>query len=77
MDMFVNGIRKKGIDFWYTELKYASSPEVKARAYFDKWKGASEEERKEMKKNAKKMGGIFSKRFMATFKTLQKPYVNK
>lgn len=77
MDLFVNGTRKKGIDFWYTELKYAPSPEVKARAYFDKWKDASEEERKEMKKNAKKMGGIFSRRFNATFKTLQKPYVNK
>lgn len=77
MKLFLSGKRNKGVDFWYTELKFAPSASVKARTYFDKWKGASEEERKEMHKTAAKMGGIFSDKFWLTFNTLQKPYVNK
>ena len=77
LDLFVSGTRKKGVDFWYTELKYAPSPEVKARAYFDKWIDASEEERKKMKQDAKKVGGILSKRFNIAFKALQQRSVNK
>lgn len=76
-NLFRSAFRKKGVDFFYTELQFASSPEVKARAYFDRWVDASEEERKVMAKTIARLGGIRSERFQRALSTLQKPYVKK
>ena len=77
LKMFRSADRKKGIDFFYTELQFAPSPEVKARAYFDRWVKADEAERKDMAKTIAKMGGIQSARFFKALSVLQKPYVQK
>ena len=77
LNLFRSASRKKGIDFFYTELQFAASPEVKARAYFDRWVDASEEERKVMARTIAIIDNIRSERFYRALATLQKPYVKK
>ena len=70
--MFNAAVKKKGVDFWFTELQFASSPEVKARAFFDRWSKADATKRKEMERTIARIGRIRSKRFNNTFNVLKK-----
>ncbi len=63
---------RKGVEFFWIQVSFAASPEVKARIFFDRWQKASEEERKEMLIQIKKAGGIISKRFIIELGVLKK-----
>ena len=68
---FKTGKDNHGIDYWYIELAHASSPEVKAYEFFERYKDASKREQKEMEETIKRVKGIKSTRFNAKLKALK------
>lgn len=71
-DAYVQGTRKEGVDPWYFVVKGIGSPEVKARAVYNEWRPASEQERTAMFKTIGTVKGIRSERFDAEFARLRK-----
>lgn len=59
--------------FWWFNLT-DMQPEARAYVYFTKWLESSEEERKELRRIAKQIGGVWSDRFRARFNELRRKW---
>jgi hypothetical protein len=64
-------IRHLGLSNWWYDL-IELPPESRAAAFYSRWYESSPEEKDELVKTARRVGGIMSSRFMAMFQRLAK-----
>jgi hypothetical protein len=62
--LFETRQKNKDVDYWFVQLAHLPSPEVKARAFYERYKDAGKEEQESMLDSIRKVGGIVTQRFV-------------
>ena len=69
-NMFDLRQQRKDVDYFWIEMAFMPSPEVKAFVFYNKWKDGTEAEKKEMVDTINKVGKINTERFRIRFAEL-------